>query len=271
MDVIKNITTKNNNLVSGMFRIRFDEENVDEIYFYNIKEATDNIDPTRPIFEELLKTEIGKKNNKYNFSMVDKIQYIPEIKEEKHEEINIYFNNKIIYDLEIYYLTQYIPKWCEKTDENSNMIIALKNRYPLAVDYYSNLTYEWLRKNNLLNENTIICVVPSHFASEKNDSGISYVAQTIIDKCNIINGINLITRKETIEKKSTAFYKPSLRMDIDSLYIDKNVNILNKTVVILDDVTTRGNSFRAVAYHLYKKGANRVIPLAMGKTVVPNE
>ena len=266
---ITNITIKEEAKMSGMFRIRFNGDNRDEVYFYNIEEKNDNIDPTRPLFEELFKTEVGETNDKYDFIMLDKSQFIPEIEETIKEEKN--FNENNIYNLEIFSLTKYIPKWCNRNDENSLIILDLKNRYEYAINYYYNLTFKWLKDNNLLDENIILAVVPSHISSEKNISGIASIASKIIETSSIKNGIDLVTRKITINKKATSMYRTTLKQDIESLKINKYIDITNKTIVLLDDVTTYGDSFRAAAYHLYENGAKKVIPLAMGKTVIPNE
>lgn len=267
---ITNITEKEKNNFSGMFRIRFIGDNRDEVFFYNIEEKEDNIDPTRPIFEELFKTEIGEMNDKYNFIMLDKSQFIPEKKKEKIEEEKT-FNKVNIHDLKIHYLTEYIPKWCNRNDENSSRILALKNRHTDAINYYYNLTIKWLKDNNYFDENIIIAVIPSHISSEENVSGISDIAKKIIENTNMKNGINLVIRKTTINKKATSMYRPTLNQDIKSLKLNSNVNIKDKKIVILDDVTTHGDSFKAAAYHIYMNGAKQVIPLAMGKTVIPNE
>ncbi len=271
---ITNITTKEKDNVSGMFRIRFIGDNRDEVYFYNIQEKEDNIDPTRPIFEELFKTEIGETNDKYSFIMLDKSQFIPAKKEEKIEEDKA-FDKSIIYDLKIYHLTEYIPKWCNRNDENSSRIIDLKNRYSNAINYYYDLTLKWLKYNNLINENIIISVIPSHISNNENISGTADIAKKIIENLNLQNGINLVLRKTTINKKATSMYmninRPTLNQDIKSLELNDNISVQGKIVVILDDVITHGDSFRAAAYHLYMNGAKRVIPLAMGKTVIPNE
>ena len=65
--------------------------------------------------------------------------------------------------------------------------------------------------------------------------------------------------------------RPSLNQDINSLKINSNIEIRDKTIIILDDVTTHGDSFKAAAYHLFINGAKKVVPLAIGKTVIPNE
>jgi hypothetical protein len=265
-----NITPKEKDINSGMFRIRFIGDNCDEVYFYNIQEKENNIDPTRPIFEELFKTEIGEINDKYSFIMLDKSQYIPEKQEEKIEEEKP-FDKKRIYYLKIYHLTEYIPKWCNRNDENSTRILDLKNRYLYAINYYYDLTLKWLIDNSLLSEDVMIAVVPSHEANEVNVSGTADIAKMIINNSNMQDGINLVLRKTTIQKKSTSMFKPTLNQDINSLEINENIDFKGKIIVILDDVTTHGDSFKAAAYHLLMNGAKDVIPLAMGKTVIPNE
>ena len=267
---ITNITTKEKDNISGMFRIRFTGDNRDEVYFYNIEEKEDNIDPTRPIFEELFKTEIGEINDRFSFIMLDKSQFVPEKKDEKTEEVAT-FDKNIIYDLKIYHLTEYIPKWCNRNDENSSKIIDLKNKYVYAINYYYDLTLKWLKNNNYLNEYVMIAVMPSHISNKENISGTAYIAKKIIENSNIQNGINLILRKKTINKKSTSMYRPTIKQDIESLELNNSINIQDKIIVVLDDVTTHGDSFRAAAYHLYMNGARQVISLAMGKTVIPNE
>ena len=97
------------------------------------------------------------------------------------------------------------------------------------------------------------------------------IARKLVENTPVIDGINLVVRKTTINKKSTSMFRPSLTKDIDSLDINLNIDLSNKKIVILDDVTTHGDSFRAVTYHLCMNGAKKIIPLAMGKTVIPDE
>lgn len=143
---IKSITTKDKNDNSGMFRIGFEDDNNDEVYFYNIVEKDNNIDKTRPIFDELFKTEIGDKNAKFNFVMLDKAQYISKTKELDNDVIN----SLNLYTLKINSLTMYIQKWCKRNDLNSARILDLKNRNQDAVLHYSRLVYRWLEEKNIL-------------------------------------------------------------------------------------------------------------------------
>lgn len=255
---LKNITVKNKGSKSGKFKIKYlDDENY-EYFYYNIAEKEDNIFSKTPIFDELFSTEIGKVNKKNNFIMIDKIQYIPQISNNTH-------------DLKIHYLTKYIPKKYNKYDENTERILDLKNRSTIAIKYYSKLVYDWLNNNNYLNNNSMIAVIPKHEASENNISGTADVAKIIINKCDISDGINLILRKTTISKKSTSLDRPTYNIDQESLDINKLINIENKNIILLDDVTTTGNSFKAASELLYKNGAQNVVALAIGKTVNPYE
>lgn len=262
------VTVKNLKKKSGIFIIKYLDEDKNEMFFFNITEKDDNITESAPLLNELFNTNVGDINKKFNFLMINKIEYHPKNYVEK---CNNFVSKRMLRNIEIHHLSEYVPKWCNVNDINSKKILDLKNKSSFAINYYFQLTCNWLKENNLLNKSTIICVVPSHEASIKNESGISMVARRLIYYYSLDGYVDLVIRKNTIRKKSTSYFKPTLNQDIQSLAYNGNLDLSDKVVVILDDVTTHGDSFRAVAYHLLLNGAKKIIPLAMGKTVIKDE
>lgn len=131
--------------------------------------------------------------------------------------------------------------------------------YTKAVNYFKSRISDVLSDN----EEFVICVMPS---SSKGTaaSGIRAIAESL---CNppIIDGTRCIYRNKSIPKKHLGGER-NLEEEIDSLDVQNENIIKDKTVLLLDDVTTTGTTFEAGIYKLKNAGAYEVIALALGKT-----
>lgn len=146
-----------------------------------------------------------------------------------------------------------------KFDSFSKQILDIKNPKPDAIEYFTNQLRDILNDN----EEYVICVIPS---SKKGlaDSGIRTVAKQLC-QLPIIDGTNVIIRNRTMVPNHLSAQKRSLEEELDSLTIDEGI-IRYKQVLLLDDITTRGISFKAARLKLKDAGAFLVAAIALGHT-----
>ena len=147
-----------------------------------------------------------------------------------------------------------------KFDSFSKQILDIKNQKPDAIEYFTNRLHDILNDN----EEYVICVIPS---SKKGlaDSGIRAVAKRLC-QFPVIDGTDVIIRNRTMVPNHLSTQKRSLEEELDSLTIDNEEIIRCKQVLLLDDVTTRGISFKAARQKLKDAGAILVAAIALGQT-----
>ena len=109
-------------------------------------------------------------------------------------------------------------------------------------------------------KNVVVCVIPAS-TQYKNDLRYKALCTKIAEKFPVINGYNYISivsdRNDSRGQKSS-----------DTVWnLSFSNNVRGKTVVLFDDITTRGTSFIQVASKLKEQGANNVIGFFLGKTV----
>ena len=170
-------------------------------------------------------------------------------------------------------LGKYYPKRIEANDEYSSKILELKENINTA-RYFVQYIDNWFKntfKNSIENHNIVICVIPGHNKSEFNNSGHAYLCKYLINKYKIIDGINALIRNKTMPKKSTSVLRTTTIEDINSICYNSKIDLKDKEVILLDDVTTVGAALKAGSYILYRKGAKKVFPVALGKTVHLND
>jgi len=145
-------------------------------------------------------------------------------------------------------------------DQFSNDILNVKRKSPNAIEYFTN------RLRGILNDNEeyVICVIPS---SEKGliDSGIRTIAKHLWHPLSI-DGTDVILRNRPVDSNHLSSKKRSLEEELDSLTIDNEEIIRCKQVLLLDDITTRGISFKAARQKLTDAGATLVAAIALGQT-----
>ena len=109
-----------------------------------------------------------------------------------------------------------------------------------------------------------ICVVPSHMAGTSNESGIAVLARRLASS-NRIDGVNYLIRTKTVDKKA---YGGNRNREVDKSSISITTNKVSGSVILLvDDVSTSGNSLKVCRDILLKNGAERVAMFAIGKSV----
>ena len=116
-----------------------------------------------------------------------------------------------------------------------------------------NFTKEEMKK-------VVVCVIPAS-TQYKNDIRYKTMCAKIAEKFPVINGYNYITintdRSDSRTQKSS-----------DTVWnLSFSSSVRGKTVVLFDDITTRGTSFIQVANKLKEAGASNVHGFFLGKTL----
>ena len=168
----------------------------------------------------------------------------------------------------ILYLHDYYPVRSEKHDLLSKMILSFKDGNDFAIKQFAVEMCEAMRQRysdgQLDLKNTIICIMPAHEASEYS-KGLVEVADHIISYFGMIDGRYLIRRVHAHEKVSKGGNR-SIRNQLDSLEINQEYQITGKDIIVLDDITTTGNSISAAIALLKRNHAGRVFAQTIGKT-----
>ncbi|MDY2883455.1 MAG: phosphoribosyltransferase family protein [Romboutsia timonensis] len=168
----------------------------------------------------------------------------------------------------IYYLHTYIPYRERKLngeDDNSYKLIQFKYGNIFAIEEYRHkLINNKLIKNLLQQDNIAIACVPSH--NPKNEeSSIHTLADIICEELGFINASKCCNRVKLIDKLSTGG-KRNKEIHLNSIKIINQQLIQNKTVLLIDDIATTGNSMNACQDLLKKNGAKYVYKLVLAHT-----
>lgn len=165
-------------------------------------------------------------------------------------------------DYHKYYLEDHTvnPKF---RPSGSGMILDLKEKDMDAIEYF----FDYL--DELFEKNVSICVVPSHEESSANDSGVARLARILAQEGRK-DKVNFLLRKTTVEKRAAGGDR-SYQSQRESIKINPDISVLEDTVIVMDDVTTTGNSLQACRDILLDAGASHVAMYAIGKTVFEEE
>lgn len=147
-------------------------------------------------------------------------------------------------------------------DEYTILIMDLKagraNKQAEAIKKLSRMLEDIVEKN------IVIAVVPPHDPSKKN-SGILKLAKVLV-AAGRIDGTDWLVRHTAVKKKATGGER-DISVDLQSIRVHNAAIVEGKAILLLDDVTTTGNSLSACKELLERAGAHRVQRLAIGKTV----
>ncbi|HEY9609310.1 phosphoribosyltransferase [Allocoleopsis sp.] len=165
---------------------------------------------------------------------------------------------------EIFYLGVYQPSTgeCEGDfdfTEYTSRLLNLKNCNSLVIEDFANCI-----SSNLHDDFDCIVVVPPH-PSGKDNSGIRILAQRLVDKMKLIDATSCLIRHKTIDKLSTGGSR-SLETHLQSIKVVNQEFIKGQKLLMLDDVSTTGNSLKACQKLLESAGAKSVKCFVLGKT-----
>jgi predicted amidophosphoribosyltransferase len=111
-------------------------------------------------------------------------------------------------------------------------------------------------------------VIPSHEKGQYSKALASILQGAAKKYTNITVQAELVERTKTITKLASGGDR-SLATQLASLRVNADKMKKGVTVILLDDITTTGNSIKASKLLVQKAGATEVIPVVLGKTTWP--
>jgi phosphoribosylpyrophosphate synthetase len=175
--------------------------------------------------------------------------------------IGLIFKNAASNQVDIITLAFYHPRRGGSNpdfDEQSMQILSLKARNRQVIASYCRIV------DPLLGWDFAIAVVPSR-DSARIGSGIGDLAQLLAGPGRT-DATSCLVRHTTIPKLACGGDR-KLEVHLSSIRVDKAHLIRGREVLLLDDITTTGNSFRACRILLEQNGASLVKCLALAETV----
>lgn len=146
-----------------------------------------------------------------------------------------------------------------RADKISGLILDLKEKKESALQFF----FSVLRDEFC--HGISVCVVPSHVASATNSSGIAELARRLAadDRRDCVD---FLLRARSVDKLATGGER---RLDVQfhSIIVNSHYNLSNDIVLLVDDVTTSGNSLYACRDILLSNGAKRVAMFALGRSI----
>jgi len=144
-------------------------------------------------------------------------------------------------------------------DKHSGLILDLKDNREPAIAHFVDIL------DKAITPRITLSFVPSHDATKKT-SGIRLLVVKLAAKNGRQDATDCIIRTKTIPKLSQGGNRNEA-VQLDSLKITETEKVFGKTILIIDDVTTTGNSLKACKKLFIEAGAARVRSLALGMTV----
>lgn len=148
-------------------------------------------------------------------------------------------------------------------DHVSGMLLSFKKGEAKAVSFWLSRVEQKI--SEVINQQPFhIATVPSS-TKGKHHPGFSLLVPKLSNSFTVLNEKgNLIKRAESIDKLATGGNR-AIELHVSSLTVP-NPTKEYKPVVLLDDVTTTGNSMKAAISKLERAGYTVVLAIALGKT-----
>lgn len=143
-------------------------------------------------------------------------------------------------------------------DVFSGKILDLKEGKEDAIRYFYKLLDEEICRD------VTVCVVPSSDARNL-ESGISQLAKRLA-KNGRIDKVHYLMRSKSIDKLAYGGAR-DVQVHLNSIVADEKMTIEGDVILLVDDVTTTGNSLYACKDLLMQKGASSVEMFAIGKAI----
>ena len=162
----------------------------------------------------------------------------------------------------------YIPNERDRVGSTSNDILEGLKKYP--DEGGSEKCFSKLRTNfiNMLStrkygQYDILCCVPGHLAKPHNQNSIAMIIKATAEGKSYKAYPDTILRiKNTPEQKKTSSVDRSVDTHLSTIWAYKNV--VDKDILIVDDIVTSGSSMKACKQLLLKAGARSVTCFAFG-------
>ena len=161
----------------------------------------------------------------------------------------------------LYSFEQPLTGECDDFDftEYSSGILAFKNCELSVIEISADCI-----SSNIGNDFDCLAVVPPHHNGVDN-SGIKILCQEICKRKKLVDITQCLIRERTIEKVSTGGDR-SIETHLQSIKIVNKELIEGKKLLVLDDVSTTGNSLKACQKLLESAAAKSVKGFVLGKT-----
>lgn len=143
-------------------------------------------------------------------------------------------------------------------DVFSGKILDLKEGKIAAINYFYNLI------DAEICDGVTICVVPSSSA-EKTVTGIGALGEKLA-KNNRINKVYFLRRTQSIDKLAYGGIRDK-ELHMQTIDAVEDMDVSGEIVLLMDDVTTTGNSLYACKEILMRNGADKVEMFALGKAI----
>jgi predicted amidophosphoribosyltransferase len=168
--------------------------------------------------------------------------------------------------MNIYYLSSYHPYHKGNNpafDHISGMLLSFKRGDPSSIPFWLGRVEKAI-KDNINDKPFYVATVPSS-TKGKHHLGFSQLIPKLSQSLNVLNDKgNLLKRDATIDKLATGGER-AIEVHVNSLSVASQVEG-DKPVVLLDDVTTTGNSMRVAISKLNRAGYTVILAIALGKT-----
>ena len=145
-------------------------------------------------------------------------------------------------------------------DKISGLILDVKDRDERGLNFFFN------QLQGEIKDGVTICVVPGHWAGVENDSSIAMLARRLASTNDRIDAVDYIVRTKTISKLARGGSR-DIDIQRESLGVNPDMSITGSVILLVDDVTTSGNSLLACKELLLKHGAKDVAMFALGKSI----
>jgi len=173
------------------------------------------------------------------------------------------------------YICRYYPYWTDKglrlknpkCDADSKKIMDLKSANKAACrDAAARHFFERVNAALVPDVEIHMTCIPSHDPSNHGKSGIYSLISMLAQACTSrVDASNALVRHTFVQEKHSGGAR-EIDVELKSLGLT-NPNIFKKKfVLLLDDITTTGNSFSASTHLIMEAGAIAVQPLAIGYT-----
>lgn len=144
-------------------------------------------------------------------------------------------------------------------DKHSGLILDLKDNYESAIAHFMDIL------DKAIASGVSLTFVPSHDATKKT-SGIRQLVRILAGRNARQDATDCIIRTKTVPKLSKGGGR-EIQVHLDSLKIINPEKVRGRAYLIIDDVTTTGNSLEACKRLFIEAGAAKVRALVLGKTV----
>lgn len=138
-------------------------------------------------------------------------------------------------------------------------VLALKKGNSRAIEGFARLL------GRELGNGVAFCVVPSHRASGRNMSGIARAVRKAAANGRV-DAVDALIRVRTVDELSVGGCRER-KVHYGSIVYNDRIDLSGMTVILIDDITTSGNSLAACRdIFLRDSGASRCVMVALAQT-----